>query len=183
MESRSYDEFSDSLDTTYKYQLAVNNIQRVTDAFSLLSLDKHPEKIDSPVKASLATLENALRSQGIYLFLGQFLLLWVAMCFALKKKGMSASACAATAAYVLCQFCFFMFFSLFLATKEKGEIGVGLMAILLTIDYNQMFGIGWKKGFGLTVKTGLFYLLSFLLLISLLLGIACVYVFANSRMS
>ncbi|MBP5322414.1 MAG: DUF3667 domain-containing protein [Bacteroidaceae bacterium] len=183
VESGSLDELNDSLDMTYKYQIAINNIQRVTDAFSLLSLDKHPEKIDSPVKASLATLENALRSQGIYLFLGQFLLLWVAMCFALKKKGMSASACAATAAYVLCQFCFFMFFSLFLATKEKGEIGVGLMAILLTIDYNQMFGIGWKKGFWLTVKTGLFYLLSFLLLISLLLGIACVYVFANSGMS
>ena len=183
VESSSLDELNDSLDMTYKYQIAINNIQRVTDAFSLLSLDKHPEKIDSPVKASLATLENALRSQGIYLFLGQFLLLWVAMCFALKKKGMSASACAATAAYVLCQFCFFMFFSLFLATKEKGEIGVGLMAILLTIDYNQMFGIGWKKGFWLTVKTGLFYLLSFLLLISLLLGIACVYVFANSGMS
>lgn len=183
VESGSLDELNDSLDMTYKYQIAINNIQRVTDAFSLLSLDKHPEKVDSPVKASLATLENALRSQGIYLFLGQFLLLWVAMCFALKKKGMSASACAATAAYVLCQFCFFMFFSLFLATKEKGEIGVGLMAILLTIDYNQMFGIGWKKGLGLTIKTGLFYLLSFFLLISLLLGIACVYVFANSGMS
>lgn len=179
-DSRSFAEFTDSLGMTYRYEKALNNIQRVTDAFSLLSLDKHPEKVDSPVKASLATLENALRSQGVYLFLGQFLLLWVAMCFALKKKEMSISACAATAAYVLCQFCFFMFFSLFLATKEKGEIGVGLMAVLLTIDFNQMFGIGWKKGLGLTIKTGLFYLLSFFLLISLLLGVACVYIFTNS---
>ena len=56
----------------------------ITDFLDLLNLDKHPEKVDTPVKASLAALENALRSQGIYLFLGEFLLLWCAMCFALK---------------------------------------------------------------------------------------------------
>ena len=130
----------------------------ITDFLDLLNLDKHPEKVDTPVKASLAALENALRSQGIYLFLGEFLLLWCAMCFALKKKGMSKSACAAATAYILCQFCFFMFFSLFFSSKDKGEIGVGLMAVLLTIDYAQLFGTNWKKGLKLTVKTGIWYL-------------------------
>ncbi len=148
----------------------------ITDFLDLLNLDKHPEKVDTPVKASLAALENALRNQGIYLFLGEFLLLWCAMCFALKKKGMSKSACAAATAYILCQFCFFMFFSLFFSSKDKGEIGVGLMAVLLAIDYAQLFGLGWKKSLGLTIKTGWYYLLTLLALIVLLIGIVALYV-------
>ena len=91
-------------------------------------------------------------------------------------KDMNKSACAATAAYVLCQFCFFMFFSLFFAVEEKGEIGVGLMAVLLAIDYVQLFGLGWKKSLGLTIKTGWYYLLTLLALIVLLIGIVALYV-------
>ena len=152
---------------------------KVVDFVELLDLDRHPEKVDTPAKASLAAIENALRSQGVYLFLGQFLLLWIAMCFALKKKDMSKSACAATAAYVLCQFCFFMFFSLFLSSKDQGEIGVGLMAVLLTIDYDQMFGLHWKKGLRLTLKTGWYYLLTFSVLIILLVGIVGLFFLFN----
>lgn len=152
----------------------------ITDFLDLLNLDKHPEKVDTPVKASLAALENALRSQGIYLFLGEFLLLWCAMCFALKKKGMSKSACAAATAYILCQFCFFMFFSLFFSSKDKGEIGVGLMAVLLTIDYAQLFGTNWKKGLKLAVKTGIWYLLTLLLLTIIIGAIVAVYVMVNA---
>ena len=152
----------------------------VVDAVNLLSLDKHPERVDSPAKASLAALENALRSQGVYLFLGQFLLLWCAMCFALKKKDMSKSACAAATAYILCQFCFFMFFSLFFGGKDKGEIGVGLMAVLLTIDYAQLFGTDWKNGLKLTFKTGLWYLLACIFLLLLLVLALGLYVLIAS---
>lgn len=141
------------------------NASKVVNLVRLLDLDKHPERVDTPAKASLAAFEDALRSQGIYLFLGQFMLLWCAMCFALRKKDMSKSACAAAAAYILCQFCFFMFFSLFFASKGRGEIGIGLMALLLTIDYSQLFGIGWKKGLKLSVRTGIWYLLSYLMFI------------------
>lgn len=155
---------------------ATVKVVKMIDLVELLSLDKHPERVDTPAKASLAAVENALRSQGIYLFLGQFLLLWIAMCFALRKKDMNKSACAATAAYVLCQFCFFMFFSLFFAVEEKGEIGVGLMAVLLAIDYAQLFGLGWKKSLGLTIKTGWYYLLTLLALIVLIIGIVALYV-------
>ena len=161
----------DSLKTDAKAEKARKKAISMLQLLNNLDLDRHPERVDTPAKASLAALENALRSKGIYLFLGQFLLLWIAMCFALRKKDMSMSACAATAAYVLCQFCFFMFFSLFLASNDKGEIGIGLMAILLTIDYSQMFGVGWKKGFGLALKTGVFYGLTFLLLLIPVIGI------------
>ena len=69
-------------------QTAVKVVKMI-DLIELLSLDKHPERVDTPAKASLAAVENALRSQGIYLFLGQFLLLWIAMCCALRKKDMN----------------------------------------------------------------------------------------------
>ncbi len=152
----------------------------VMDLVNLLDLDKHPERVDTQAKASLAALEGVLRSQGIYLFLGQFLLLWCAMCFALRKKDMSKSACAAATAYILCQFCFFMFFSLFLPTKSKGEIGIGLMAVLLTIDYSQLFGINWKNGLKLTVRTGLWYLLAALFLLILLMAAVGLYILLAS---
>ena len=150
-------------------QVNVNKAKKLSSAFLLLSLDKHPELVDTPLKASLAALESSLRSQGVYLFLGYFLILWIAMWWVLRKRGMSISACAATAAYVLCQFCFFMFFSLFLSKGHEGEIGVGLMGLLLTVDYHQLFGIGWKKSIKLSIKTGIFYGLTFLML-SLILG-------------
>ncbi|MBR4755890.1 MAG: DUF3667 domain-containing protein [Bacteroidales bacterium] len=153
------------------------SVRSISAVMDLLDLDRHPEKIDSPTKASLAALEGNLRSQGVYLFLGQFLILWMAMWLALRKRGLGISASAATAAYVLCQFCFFMFFSLFFASNDKGEIGIGLMAVLLTIDYSQLFGIGWKKGFKLAVKTGLTYLVSWVALIALVFGVMAAVLF------
>ena len=145
-----------------------------TDAafiFNLFSLDKHPELVDSPAKASLAALESSLRGQGVYLFLENFIFLWLAMCLVLRKKDMSVSACAAAAAYILCQFCFFMFFSLFIPGSHQGEIGVGLMGLLLAIDYRQLFGLEWKKSIRLTIRTGIYYGLIILALAFLLLGI------------
>lgn len=159
------------------------NASKVVDVVHLLDLDRHPERVDNPAKASLAAFEGALRSQGIYLFLGQFLLLWCAMCFALRKKDMSKSACAAASAYILCQFCFFMFFSLFFSGRGRGEIGFGLMAVLLTIDYSQLFGIHWKKGLKLSVRTGLWYLLTYLLFLFLVALAVGLYVLLAAQSS
>ena len=157
----------------------IKNINKIDMYFNLLSLDKHPELVDTPAKASLAALEGALRNKGINLFLGNFLLLWMAMWLALKKRGMSISACAAATAYILCQFCFFMFFSLLLSKQHQGEIGVGLMAVLLMIDYCQMLGVGWKKSFRLTLRTGLFYALVIAALIVLLIGIVLLFLWLS----
>ena len=73
-----------------------------------------------------------------------------------------------------------MFFSLFLPTKSKGEIGIGLMAVLLTIDYSQLFGINWKNGLKLTVRTGLWYLLAALFLLILLMAAVGLYILLAS---
>lgn len=158
-------------DFSDEYLKANETVANISMVFTIWSLDRHPEMVDTPFKASLAELERSLRSQGVYLFLGNFIFLWIAMCLVLKKKGMGSSACAATAAYVLCQFCFFMFFSLFLS-GHKGEIGVGLMGLLLMFDYHQLFDLGWKKSFRLSVKTGIFYGLAAVCLTVILLAIA-----------
>ena len=157
------------------------NASKLYEVIYLLDLDRHPERVDTPAKASLAALEDTLRSQGIYLFLGRFLLLWCAMCIALRKKEeMSKSACAAATAYILCQFCFFMFFSLFFSSHSRGEIGIGLMAVLLTIDYSQLFGIKWKQGLRLTIKTGIWYFLARVFFIVLLLAAGGLYIYFAS---
>ncbi|MBR5396416.1 MAG: DUF3667 domain-containing protein [Bacteroidales bacterium] len=163
--------YSVDLELGDNVKVASERAIKLSSMFMLLSLDKHPELVDTPLKASLAALESSLRSQGVYLFLGYFLILWIAMWWVLRKRGMSISACAATAAYVLCQFCFFMFFSLFLSKGHEGEIGVGLMGLLLTVDYHQLFGLGWKKSIKLSIKTGVFYGLTIALLSVLLAGL------------
>lgn len=140
---------------------------------NLLHLDQHPEYVDSPKKASLAAFENALRSQGIYYFLGIFVLLWPAMRLALRKRSMGWAAAATTAAYVLCQFSFFMLFVLILSFGKNNEIGVLFMGLLIMIDYHQLFEIGYRKSLWLTVKTGLYCIL-LIFIILILLGLSVV---------
>ena len=145
-------------------------IQIIDDNRCIFSLDKHPEAVDSPAKASLAAFEGTLRSQGVYMFLGNFLMLWLAMYLSLKKRGMSLSASAAAAAYVLCQFCFFMLFALILSFGRNSEIGFWLMAALLVYDYCQLFNLTWKGSLRLAIKTGLAYVLLYVILFVLLVA-------------
>ena len=144
-------------------------ILRFEEHRHILSLDRHPEDVDTPWEASLAALESSLRSRGVYLFLGDFLFMCLAMAMALRKRGLGFSAAAATSAYVLCQFSFFMLFNLLLTWGKSGKIGFFLMAALLIIDYRQLFGETWKGSIRLAIRTGLMSLLVWALLIILLL--------------
>ena len=145
----------------------------------LTHLDLYPERADTPWKESLAAVEGDLRSKGIPMFLGNFLLLWLAMVWLLRKKhGVSVSGAAAASGYVLCQFCVFMFLALLVTLGQSSELGVVVMGILLFIDYRQWLGIGNKDALKLTVKTGLIYLLIsvlfYFLLSAVLLTIALI---------
>ena len=144
-------------------------VKTATDAILLTRLDLHPEAADTHWKESLAAIEGDLRSKGIPLFLGNFLIMWLAMAIVLRKYKLSFSGAAAASAYVLCQFCIFMFLALLLTTSHESTLGPGVMGILLLIDYHQMLHIKLKPAFWLTVKTGLFYLL-FLILFYVILG-------------
>jgi hypothetical protein len=126
----------------------------------LTHLDLYPEKADTPWKDSLAAVEGDLRSKGIPLFLGNFLLLWFAMVWLLRKKhNVSVSGAAAASAYVLCQFCVFMFLALLVTFGKSADLGVFVMGILLFIDYRQWLGLGNRPALKLIIKTGLIYLL------------------------
>ena len=140
----------------------------------LTHLDLYPEKADTPWKESLAAVEGDLRSKGIPLFLGNFLLLWFAMARLLRKKhGVSVSGAAAASGYVLCQFCVFMFLALLVTLGRNADLGVIVMGILLFIDYRQWLGIGNKEALKLTIKTGLIYLL-ISVLFYVILGLALI---------
>lgn len=167
-------EDKDSLDAEFveKMEIKTANVYAfISTLDTLTNLDKYPEAVDSPKKASLAAFESALRSQGINYFIGIFILLWPAVRIALRKHSMGWAASATTAAYILCQFSFFMLFALILSLGQKNEIDLVLMGILIMIDYHQLLGVGYRKSFWLTVKTGIHFCLLYLLFL-LLVGIA-----------
>ena len=147
----------------------------MTQAVLLTRLDMHPEAADTPWKASLAAVESDLRSKGLPLFIGSFLLLWMSMAWLLRKRGVSVSGAAAASAYVLCQYCIFMFLALILSFGGNTDLGILLMGVLLFVDYQQMLGLGTRPAIWLTVKTGLVYL-AIKVLFYMLLAVALVVV-------
>lgn len=147
--------------------LVINTLQLIKRGNLLLHLDKHPEEVDTRAETALAALEGTLRSQGIPLFLGKFLLLWLSMALVLRRYKMGMSAPAAAAAYVLCQFCFFMLFAVLFTFGESTSISLALMLALLMVDYHQWLGLGWKKSLSKAIKTGIVYGLLYCLILLL----------------
>ena len=137
----------------------VKLIQSGIDGYVLINLDRFPEKVDTPWKKSLAAVEGDLRSKGLHLFLGSFLLLWLSMSFLLRKRGISVSGAAAASAYVLCQYCIFKFLALLISSGENTHLGILLIGILLFVDYQQMLTLSNRQALKLTIKTGIVYLL------------------------
>ena len=158
---RETEEINVQVDSTHEHrrQAFMSTLETIREALYLTRLDLHPEQVDSSWKASLAAVEGDLRSKGIPLFLGNFLMLWLSMAFLLRKRGVSVSGAAAASAYVLCQFCIFMFLALLFSFGSDSNLNTLVMGALLFIDYRQMLGLKNRPAFWLTVKTGLVYLL------------------------
>ena len=145
-----------------RFLLLKNTLGTIQKGWVYLHLDQYPEQVDTQHESSLAALEGTLRSQGIPLFAGQFLLLWLAMSCALRRRHkQQMSAYAAASAYILCQFSFFMLFALLFSFGKSAEIGIILIFVLLMWDYHQWLGVPWKKSVWLVLKTGLCYGLLF----------------------
>ena len=166
---------NDSTETEDKATRIIKSLAyTVSQAVVLTHLDFYPEAADTQWKKSLAAVEGDLRSKGVPMFLGNFLMLWLAMSWLLKKKhGVSVSGAAAASAYVLCQFCVFMFLALAFSLGQSSRLGILVMGILLFIDYRQWLGIGNWPAVKLTVKTGLVYLLAAVIFYTLI-GVALV---------
>ena len=165
----------DSVEMNLQYNqdtLSRNTVTKVAQivqkGYIFLHLDQYPEAVDTQHEAAIAALEDTLRSQGIPLFLSEFLILWLAMILSLRRYRPGSSACAAAAAYVLCQFSFFMLFALLLTFGKSTSISVLLMLILLVIDYHQWLGIPWKQSFWQAVRTGVSYGIIYALIILLI---------------
>lgn len=137
----------------------------VRQGYYYLNLDRHPELVDTRTKGAIAALEGTLRSQGIPLFLGEFLLLWLAMGLCMRKQQVRWSAAAAASAYVLCQFCFFMLFVVLLTWGKSTSVSMILMLLLISLDYRQWLGLRWLKSIGLAIRTGVVYVLIYGLII------------------
>ena len=157
----------DSLYTDTDQEIAARMSQFISVADTLMFLNRYPEAINSPKRASLAAFESALRSQGINYFLGIFLLMWPAMRIALRKQSVGWAASATASAYILCQFSFFMLFVLILSLGQKNEIGPFFMGLIIMINYHQLLQTGFRKSLWLTVKTGLYMFLLILLFVLL----------------
>lgn len=178
---RETEEINVQVDSTHEHrrQAFMSTLETIREALYLTRLDLHPEQVDSPWKASLAAVEGDLRSKGIPLFLGNFLMLWLSMAFLLRKRGVSVSGAAAASAYVLCQFCIFEFLALLLSFGNNSNLDTLVMGALLFIDYRQMLGLKNRPAFWLTVKTGLVYILIEVIFYMLLAG--ALVLFALSR--
>lgn len=157
----------DSLNTDTDQEIAARMSQFISVADTLMFLNRYPEAINSPKRASLAAFESALRSQGINYFLGIFLLMWPAMRIALRKQSVGWAASATASAYILCQFSFFMLFVLILSLGQKNEIGPFFMGLIIMINYHQLLQTGFRKSLWLTVQTGLYMFLLILLFVLL----------------
>ena len=143
--------------------------------YYLLNLDKNPDKVDTRWKASLAAFEATMRSQGVTMFIGDLLLLWIAIFVGLRRKhGVRLAAAASMAAYMLCQVCFLKMFTMLFTFGRSLDAGVLLTFIVLMIDYHQILNVSYKRSLWLTIKTGLLYAVCFLVFILLLLAFVAI---------
>ncbi len=147
----------------------------VLHGYQLLHLDKYPDKVDTRWKASLAAFEATMRNQGVTMFIGDFLLLWMAVFVGLRRKyGVRLAAAASMAGYMLCQVCFLRMFTMLFTFGRSLDAGVLLTMLVLMIDYHQILGVSYKRSFLLTIKTGLLYAACLMAVILLLLAVVAI---------
>ena len=144
-----------------------NILYLLKTGYIYLHLDELPDQVDTQHESSIAALESTLRSQGIPLFFGKFLLLWLAMALALRKYKLGMSAYAAISAYVLCQFSFFMLFAVLFTLGRSTSLSVLLMLALIAIDLYQLLDIDYRKSIRRALAIGINYGLIYTLLIAL----------------
>ena len=148
-------------------RIVSNTLSLLKTGYIYLHLDELPDQVDTQHESSIAALESTLRSQGIPLFFGKFILLWLAMALALRKFKLGMSAYAAISAYTLCQFSFFMLFAVLLTFGKSTSLSFLLMLALITIDLHQLLDLGYKKSFRRALAIGINYGLIYILMIVL----------------
>ncbi|MBR6081778.1 MAG: DUF3667 domain-containing protein [Salinivirgaceae bacterium] len=150
-------------------------VETLSHGYQLLHLDKNPDEVDTRWKASLAAFEATMRNQGVTMFIGELLLLWMAVFVGLRRKyGVRLAAAASMAGYMLCQVCFLRMFTMLFTFGRSLDAGVLLTMLVLMIDYHQILGVSYKRSFLLTIKTGLLYAACLMVVILLLLAVVAI---------
>ena len=158
-------------DTESSKNLIVQTLRIIKTGYEYLSLDQHPERVDTRHEQAIAAMEGSLRSQGIPLFVGKLILLWLSFTVVLRRYRMSSSACATAAAYILCQFSFFMLFALIATFGENSSLSTAILFLLIIVDLHQMLGLPWKTSIRKAIAIGIWYAVlygAFLFLVSAL---------------
>ncbi|MBO4634061.1 MAG: DUF3667 domain-containing protein [Bacteroidales bacterium] len=152
---------------SFSKDFVTNTVSIMKVGYEYLTLDKHPENVDSRHKQALSALESTLRSQGIPLFIGKFILLWLAMSIALRRNGMNMSACATTAAYVLCQYSFLMLFALILSLGQSNSVSASVLLVVMAVDLRQMLEMPLKQSIKKAISISIWYGLMFCVIVLL----------------
>lgn len=147
----------DSLDRDS--QTVQKTMNLLSKGYLYLHLDEFPEEVDTRQESALAALESTLRSQGFTLFMGKLVLLWLALCIALREYRYRMSAWAAVAAYYLCQNSFIMLFTVILTWGSSYEVGMLVMLLLGVLDLHQLLGTGWRKSLRHSISIVVHYFL------------------------
>lgn len=170
-----YSDIDEALGDNISEKLS-NSLVSIQNAMKLFVLDKHPEFVDSKAKASLAAAESALRSQGVFSFIWQLFALTIAVFFSFRfKRKVSFSASATISSYILCQFCFFMLIVLVCTAGHSDGPGAMVKGAIMTIDYHQLFGMGWKASIRRTIFTALLFWFIVIIAISAFFTIMAVF--------
>lgn len=128
---------------------AMQIVNGLAKMYYITHLDQYPAKVHSHSEQMLAGIEGWLRSQGVFTFITQLLLL----CFSLwivghRRYRLTLSASASIAAYMLCQLCFFNTLLIIFTLGASRMIPNWLIALLLFENIYQLLGIGWKRSLG-----------------------------------
>ena len=89
------------------------------------------------------------------------------------------SACATTAAYVLCQYSFLMLFALILTLGESHSVSAFLLLAVLAVDLHQMLDMPWKQSIKKAISISIWYGLIFLLLVFLVSAVVLTTAYAK----
>lgn len=152
-------------------------LQFVHKGYVYLHLDQNPQMVDTRTTASIAALEGALRSQGVFSFVWQLVFLTLAMKVVFRKNPtkMDISASATFASYVLSQMCFFMMLALLVSLGKSHSLGVAIIAVVLIVDFVQFFQIGRKQAFIYAIKVGLWYYILMIVAILTVVGVLALF--------
>lgn len=162
-------------------QFALQIVGGLAKIYFITHLDQYPSEVHSHFEQMLAGVEGWLRSQGVFTFITQLLLLSCSLWIVGRKRyRLTVSASASIAAYMLCQLCVFNMMLILFTLGARQMIPNWLIALLLFENIYQLLGIGWKRSLGYVAL--LMLVLTLLMILGLVLFAGAISLYAYWHM-